>query len=215
LVYGHIWSRGVDTTKFNPEYRNEHLRQQLGGSDKLLFLYVGRISAEKEIDTLLESIKLSNEKIGDKVNFVFTGLGPYSEVLEKCGIQNILLTGPKNGKELYEIYASCDAFVFPSGTETFGNVLLEAMASGLATLSVDSGGVLDFAKDNYNSVVCEHKNIKSIADGIVKLAENEDLRKTLAKGSLDTAEKRSWNSIFSKLINDYQKLILSHKQIAV
>lgn len=210
-----IWSRGIDTKTFNPSYRNEETRIKLGGKDKLLFLYVGRISAEKDLDTLLESIKLVNAQLGEQVQFVFTGLGPYMSTLEQSGIKNIVLTGAKKGKELSEIYASCDAFVFPSGTETFGNVLLEAMASGLPTLCVNSGGVLDFAKDYENSIICENQNARSIADGIITLAQNSMLRGIIAKGALATAEQRSWNSIFNKLINDYLGVLLKHKQVAV
>ncbi len=150
----------------------------------------------------------------DKINFIFTGLGPHVEILEKEKIENVILTGPKSGTDLSEIYASADAFVFPSSTETFGNVLLEAMASGLPTLSVDSGGVTDFAIPGVNSLVCKHHDPQSIADGIIQLAQNPLLRQHLAQNALETAKERSWTNIFNQLINDYKAVLSKRFAIA-
>lgn len=206
-----IWSRGVDLEKFHPSHRDEELRKELGGKDRLLFSYVGRISPEKDIDVLIESIKIVNKEIGeDKINFIFTGLGPHLEAIKKENIQNILLTGPKSGEELSKTYASADVFLFPSGSETFGNVLLEAMASGLATLSVDAGGVKEFAVHQKNSYVCKYHDVDDIAKGIIELYQNQNLREKLKKGALQTANQRSWETIFDQLLNDYQKIIINY-----
>ncbi len=210
-----IWSRGIDADKFSPKHKNPKLRATLGNEGELLFLYVGRIAAEKNLDTLLESIELVNMTHSGKAKFIFTGDGPYMETLKSKNIPNIIMTGQKKGRELSEIYASCDAFVFPSGTETFGNVLLEAMASGLPSLCVNSGGVLDFAKDNVNSLICRCRDKTSIAEGIIKLIENEALRKKLAGGGLLTANAKSWNLVFGGLIQNYINVIVGSKKMAV
>ena len=85
-----------------------------------------------------------NRKYSDNVLFVFAGDGPYLETLQKQALPNTVFTGFLTGEALAELYASSDVFVFPSGTETFGNVVLEAMASGLPVICADKGGVTDF-----------------------------------------------------------------------
>jgi len=198
-----IWSRGIDCKMFSPCKRSESLRQQLNIGQRLAFLYVGRISAEKGLNTLLESIKRANKKYKNKICFVFTGDGPYIAELKSSGYDNLIFTGFKRGEELAKIYASCDAFVFPSGTETFGNVVLEAMASGLPVVCVDSGGITDFTNEQ-NAVICKYNDAKSISSGIKRLAESKNLRKKLSEQSLKTAAERSWSSVFDSLINNYK-----------
>ena len=210
-----VWSRGVDTDVFNAKNKNIQLRERLGANKKMLFLYVGRMAAEKDLDTLIESIKLVNIQYENEVGFVFTGDGPYMDTIKSFNIPNIILTGAKHGKELSEVYASCDAFVFPSGTETFGNVLLEAMASGLPSICVNSGGVLDFAKNKVNSLICESRNEMSIANGIIRLIEDKTLRDKLSRGGLLTANEKSWNSVFNCLVHNYMKVVVNIENIAV
>lgn len=137
------------------------------------------------------------------------------DTIKSFNIPNIILTGAKHGKELSEVYASCDAFVFPSGTETFGNVLLEAMASGLPSICVNSGGVLDFAKNKVNSLICESRNEMSIANGIIRLIEDKTLRDKLSSGGLLTANEKSWNSVFNCLVHNYMKVVVNIENIAV
>jgi glycosyltransferase involved in cell wall biosynthesis len=105
-----------------------------------VFLYVGRLAREKGLDTLLDAAQIINQKYVNKAVFAFTGDGPFMKELSEAGLPNAVFTGFKRGEELAEIYASGDIFVFPSGTETFGNVLLEAMGSGLACVCTDSAG---------------------------------------------------------------------------
>jgi glycosyltransferase involved in cell wall biosynthesis len=140
-----IWSRGIDPEQFNPRYYSEKLREDLEAGEKTVFLYVGRIAREKDLDTLAESIRIVGRRRPGKALFIFKGDGPFLEELRSMDLPDTVFTGTKRGRELSEIYASSDVFVFPSGSETFGNVLLEAMASGLASICVDSGGVTDFA----------------------------------------------------------------------
>ncbi|MFA9381263.1 MAG: glycosyltransferase family 4 protein [Acetanaerobacterium sp.] len=204
-----IWSRGIDTQRFSPAFYSETAREQMGGGsrkdeDKTVFLYVGRIAKEKGLDTLADAIKLISPRHTDTLRFVFTGDGPYLAEFRERGIPNALFTGVKKGRELSEIYASADAFLFPSGTETFGNVALEAMASGLPVVCVDSGGVTDFARHGENALVCRHGDAHSIAAGIEQMCSSHT-RSILRKGAQDTAEERSWQSIFDGLFRSYDK----------
>lgn len=198
-----VWSRGIDAGRFNPGYYAQELRQTLlGGDNKLIFLYVGRIAKEKGLETLVKSIRIFNQQHQDKASFVFTREGPYLEELQAGQIPNAIFTGAKHGRELSVIYASADAFLFPSGTETFGNVALEAMASGLPLVCVGSGGVTDFTTHQENAFVCSYNNALSFAQGMLEML-NPRLRAKIRQGALATAKSRSWESIFDGLMRHY------------
>ena len=199
-----IWSRGIDLEHFNPNLRSEKIRETLGGKNKLLVLYVGRLAKEKGLDTLIQSIHIVNKRYQNKVQFIFTGDGPYLKELTEANIPNAIFTGAKGKKELGKIYASCDIFMFPSGTETFGNVVLEAMGSGLAVTCVDQGGITDFTTHMQNAYVCEFNHVKSLAKGMTELIEDQQLREQLSHGALLTARSRQWDSIFDGLMEQYK-----------
>jgi glycosyltransferase involved in cell wall biosynthesis len=99
-----LWSRGIDAALFNPQYRNEDLRNQLG-KDKFIFLYVGRLSPEKNLDMALYAAAELESRFPGKTLFVFTGDGPYAETIRRQNLPNAVLTGFKRGRELSELYA--------------------------------------------------------------------------------------------------------------
>jgi glycosyltransferase involved in cell wall biosynthesis len=139
--------------------------------------------------------------------FVFTGGGPYAGIIQNSSLPNVVMTGFKKGKELSQIYASADCFAFPSGTETFGNAALEAMASGLPVAGVASGGVTDFLSHNYNSLLCAPDDAAAFTDNLVSLMNDEKLRLRLADNARKTALSRDWNNIFDGLVNVYAETI--------
>jgi len=201
-----IWSRGIDHTRFSPDFASESLRQSLGAQDKLLYLYVGRISAEKGTDVYAQSIRTFNKKHADRAQFVFTGDGPYLEALKAMQIPNAVFTGALHGSALSQIYASCDVFVFPSDNETFGNVMLEAMASGAPGICMDAGGLKDFTAHGQNAYVCKPRDIASLTNAMEAMMD-ERLRGTLRAGALRTAQDRSWEHIFSTLLASYPAVL--------
>lgn len=136
-----IWSKGIEMEKFNPLHRDELLRLSRGDEKRKNFLYVGRLVAEKDLDIFMQSIDKINRIHPGKARFVLVGDGLHTKSLMHMATENVLFPGYLKGRELAAMYASCDAFVFPSSTETFGNVVLEAMASDLPVITVDSGGV--------------------------------------------------------------------------
>lgn len=202
-----VWSRGIDGSLFSPANYSEELRARLGGEGKTIFLYVGRIAREKGLDTLAEAIGRINENYADEIIFVFTGDGPYLSELEGMNIPNAVFTGFLQKKELAEVYASSDIFVFPSGTETFGNVLLEAMSSGLPAICTDSGGVTDFTNHLENAYVCKYGNVESLAKGMTEMLNNPALRQDIRREGLDTATMRSWDYIFDGLLSQYERVL--------
>jgi glycosyltransferase involved in cell wall biosynthesis len=202
-----IWSRGIDTGKFNAGFRSTEVRNGLGTGDKFAFLYVGRLSAEKGLHMLLHAIGEINNLFPGRAVFIFTGDGPYADNIKQAGFENVIMTGFKRAKELSEIYASCDCFAFPSGTETFGNTPLEAMASGLPVAGVKSGGITDFLTHNYNSLLSEDGDNEAFTQNLISIMESQELKRELSINAVKTALTRDWDEIFDALINDYSDLV--------
>ena len=202
-----IWSRGIDADKFNPKFRSGRIKNSLGIDGKFVFLYVGRLSPEKGLHLLLQSIEIVNRGFPGKAAFVFTGDGPYADNIRQAGLENVVLTGFKRGHELSEIYASCDCFAFPSGTETFGNTCLEALASGLPVAGVRSGGVTDYLKHGENALLCADGNVDAFADNLIRIMNDAQLRQMLAENGQKSALSRDWNNIFAGLLDEYAMAI--------
>ena len=131
-----VFGRGVDSRLFNPEHRSVALRRAWRvGDDDLVVLYVGRVAPEKNLGLAIESYRVM-QRVNKAVKFVVVGDGPLRAALQEKHA-DLLFCGVKKGEELAKYYASADIFLFPSETETFGNVTLEAMASGLAVVAYD------------------------------------------------------------------------------
>lgn len=114
-----------------------------------------------------------------------------------------VFTGTLQGKELVAAYASGDIFTFPSHTETFGNVLLEAMASGLPVISPRTGGALESLHEDKNGLGFDPGDMHGFANSMQRLVENQTYRLKLAQGARKYAEQQSWDNIFSRLVDEY------------
>src|SRR5262249_15450386 len=140
-----IWGRGVDPARFTPDRRREGLRAGLLDGGDLLLLSVGRVSAEKRIDVLLQAFDaLRSDYPG--LRLIVVGDGPAREQLGRDGPDGVRFVGELDGDELADVYASGDIFCFPSTTDTFGQVILEAAASGLAVVAAATGGAVDLVE---------------------------------------------------------------------
>jgi glycosyltransferase involved in cell wall biosynthesis len=206
-----IWSRGIDAAKFSPRYRSRDMRKRLGIDDKFVFLYVGRLSPEKGLDLLLYAATEIESRFPGKAAFVFTGGGPYTDFIRHKNLPNVVLTGFKTGPELSGIYASADCFAFPSGTETFGNAPLEAMASGLPVAGVSGGGVLEFLSHGKNALLCADGDYRAFTGNLTAIMNNKALRRNLARNGRKQALSRTWNVIFDNLLEEYNVLIRSSR----
>jgi glycosyltransferase involved in cell wall biosynthesis len=201
-----IFSRGIDYDRFTPEKRDMVFRKSCM-DDKILLLYVGRLSPEKDLNILSESMQKLNEKHKDRIALVVTGEGPMKDELEQTMPDNVIFTGYKKGDELAKIYASCDIFAFPSSFETFGNVVLEASASGLPVVGVDEGGVMELIDHGKTGYLAKAKDAESFTECLEKLIVNEGLRRSMSQSGRRNAKNRSWDSVFSDLMTIFREEI--------
>ncbi|NIN10720.1 MAG: glycosyltransferase, partial [Gemmatimonadales bacterium] len=136
-----VWARGVDTDLFAPEHRSEWVRERHGPKDALHLLYVGRLTPEKDLAMLFEAYqRVAAVSLGQPVHLVVAGDGAYTPKMQAIAPRNVTFAGYLEGRALSRAYSSADVFVFPSRVETLGNVVLEAMASGLPVVGVAEGG---------------------------------------------------------------------------
>jgi glycosyltransferase involved in cell wall biosynthesis len=203
IVHTGLWTRGVDPAEFHPRFRSEAYRSRFGvGSGDLLVTYIGRLAKEKDLEGLIEAWQRLRPVRGGS-QLVLVGRGPLESELRERGLPGVHVSGLLTGRELSEAYASADLFVFPSSTETFGNSLLEAMASGLPSLGVRGGGVLEFAEHNVNAWLAPPGDTAALTDALQRLMADPDLRAGLRLGALSTASSRRWDRIYDQLIADY------------
>ncbi|WP_339255173.1 glycosyltransferase family 1 protein [Paenibacillus sp. FSL P2-0136] len=202
-----LWSRGVDCTLYSPERRREETRERYGKGAALMMLYVGRIAPEKDLTTLLQAMQLLPESVRSKVQLVIVGDGPLLPELKSQAPENVTFTGARHGEELAELYASADLFVFPSCTETFGNVVLEAMASGLPVIAADAGGTRELIAPGVTGMLFGPRSPAAMAEQICTAAARPLLRSAMGREGRHQALQRSWEQIFDRLIKDYEEVI--------
>ncbi len=202
-----VWSRGVDQGKFSPTFRSRSLRAQLGATDDtLLVAYVGRLAPEKGIDVALAGMRIAMEKHPGKIVFALAGDGPAEVRCRATAPAGTVFMGKLSGRALSEFYASADVFVFPSITETFGNVVLEAMASGLALVAPDWGATTELATTETALQFPAH-DPAALAACVARLLTDTALRQRIAKAGLAVAMTRTWDSIFDRLVLDYREAL--------
>lgn len=203
-----LWQRGVDTEMFQPGLASRDMRSRLsqGNPDSPLLLYVGRLSAEKEIDRIkpvLEAIP--------NAHLALVGDGPHRQALEKHFADTPThFVGYLQGKELGAAFASADAFVFPSRTETLGLVLLEAMAAGCPVVAARSGGIPDIVEDGVNGYLFDPADEQGAIAATQRLLANADEREALRHHARQEAEKWSWAAATQQLKGYYKDIIASH-----
>lgn len=200
-----LWQRGVDTELFQPSLASREMRDRLsqGHPDCHLLLYVGRLGAEKEI----ERIKPVLEQIPN-ARLALVGDGPNRQVLETHfqGTPTHFV-GYLRGKELATAYASADAFIFPSRTETLGLVLLEAMAAGTPVVAARSGGIPDIVTDGINGYLFDPDDEEGAMTATQRLLANPQERETLRQNARLEAERWGWASATQQLRSYYQGIL--------
>lgn len=185
-----IWSRGVDHQKFNPSKRDMAWRRSLGiADDEVVVGYLGRLVLEKGLDVFSEVIRRLEER-GVKHHVLVVGEGPAREWFAER-VPTAVFAGFQIGEGLARAVASMDVFFNPSVTESFGNVTLEAMASGVAVVAARSVGPIGLVEEGVNGILVDPDNTDAFADAIARFAENDDFR--YAAGGAGHAISRAYN----------------------
>ncbi|HEX7609938.1 MAG TPA: glycosyltransferase, partial [Solirubrobacteraceae bacterium] len=190
------WDRGVDTARFDPGRRDPEL---LPGAVNVM--YSGRITREKGAELLVEAFLRARER-DPRLHLVLAGGGPEQEyVRERLGAAATFL-GWLDGADLARAYASADVFLFPSATDTFGQVILEAQASGLPVVAVARGGPLSLIEDRASGLLCE-PDAELLAAAVLELSGSPLLCEHLALTALRCARERTWEEALARLADGY------------
>ncbi len=201
-----LWSRGIDVSGFSPDHRDEELRRRLGaGPECPVVLLVSRLVKEKDLADLVSMDRILASR-GVRYRLVLVGDGPMRRELVR-GLSRAVFAGHSAGAELARWYASADIFVFPSTTETLGNVVLEALASGLPSIVSDRGGPQDLIRDGENGYVLPANRPDLLADRVEALLHDGALRSRISDAARASASSRRWDQINGALIDSYSALI--------
>lgn len=195
------WKRGIDTELFTPGARDDAMRHRLtdGHPDDFLIVNVGRQSPEKGLKEIREHIFAEHG-----VRLALIGGGPSHESLkEHYRGTPTTFPGFLRGAELISAYRAADAFIFPSTTETFGLVALEAMACRLPVIAAKAGGVVDTVIDGENGFFYDPNDLRQISPLIARLRDNPQLREEMAENGYRHAQSRSWRATMDQLVDYY------------
>lgn len=201
-----IWSRGVEADVFHPRHRDDALRQQLGlGADGVLLLYVGRLAPEKNLHALLQAFARLRAARREPTVLALVGSGPLADAAARAQQPGVILAGEQHGSALSRWYASGDLFAFPSLSETFGNVMLEAQASGLPVVGYDCQGVNERVTPEADGLLVPMGG--DLAPALRRVCDDRDLRRRFALASRAKAARQDWRPIFDELEDRYYHLV--------
>lgn len=200
----HLMPRAADTGLFRPERRDPAFWHRpgtpAGAAEPVRFLYVGRVSKEKGLDALFAAFDLVRSG-GRDAELAVVGDGPYRTALERevRGRRDVRFTGVLHGDELATAYASADVFVFPSLTDTLGNAVLEAQASGLPVVVSDRGGPQELVRDGITGLVARGGRAEGFAAAMARLHDDTTLRRAMGKQAVEAARRLSWDGFLAEL----------------
>lgn len=204
-----VWGRGVDIEQFHPRKRSLATREgyQLGSA--FTFVHVGRLAAEKNVECLVDAFEVLEQSLPPgSVRFIIAGTGPSLPALRARASKSVTFLGTLDRvHSLPALYASSDAFLFSSTTETLGLVVLEAMASGLPVIATPAGGVADHLVDNANGLAFPAGDALACAAAMRRLMVDAEVRDRLRAGARATAESRSWEVELDRLDVAYREVL--------
>jgi glycosyltransferase involved in cell wall biosynthesis/predicted metal-dependent phosphoesterase TrpH len=191
------WDRGVDLARFSPELRDPTL---LPGQVNVL--YAGRLTREKGVDLLADAFEAAHAR-DPRLHLVLAGDGPERGALEERLGAKATFLGFLYGAELPRVYASADAFLFGSVTDTFGQVILEAQASGLPVVAVDAGGPADLIAHGETGLLAE-ATAEALAEALLSVTSSDLVAAPLRRGGLAAVRGRTWDASMERLADGYR-----------
>lgn len=200
-----IWARGIDHERFNPDHRDEIWRKKCGFEpDDIVITFVSRLVWEKNLEIFADVLNKLGKKYS-RVKAMIVGDGPaMSELKER--MPDAFYAGFLTGEELSKAYASSEIFFFPSDTETFGNVTLEAMASGLPAVVADATGSRSLVNHGKNGYVVPVESIDNFYKFIEKLIVDEGLRTSMSNAAITKANEYQWDAVNGYLLSYYKEI---------
>jgi glycosyltransferase involved in cell wall biosynthesis/predicted metal-dependent phosphoesterase TrpH len=194
------WDRGVDVRRFSPVRRDAATMP-----GELTVLYAGRLTREKGADLLADAFLAARERDA-RLHLCLAGGGPEEDALRERLGEHASFLGWLEGDALADAYASADLFLFASRTDTFGQVLLEAQASGLPVVAVAEGGPCSIVEDGVTGRLCP-PDAHALADAVVELAAAPLQRERLAQKALETVRERTWERALGRLAEGYRRAL--------
>jgi phosphatidylinositol alpha 1,6-mannosyltransferase len=200
-----LWSRGIDLARYAPEHRSAELRALAGADDDTpVLLMVSRLVKEKDMADLV-AMERELARRGSRHRLVLVGDGPMRAELE-AALPGAFFAGHQTGEALARWYASGDVFVFPSTTETFGNVVVEAQASGLPTVVVDRGGPPELVEPGRTGWIARANDPVHLADRVAALLDDAGERRRMGERARAAAALRDWGVINARLLASYREV---------
>ncbi len=194
-----VWGRGVDATWFSPHKRSEQVREELGfAPEEVVFLYCGRLAAEKNLGMLVEAF---NRLEDPRARLLMIGDGPLLNRLKADCDSRVVFAGYRHGEDLARLYAAADVMAFPSVSETFGNVILEAMASGLPVIGFDVPGPKDILQNGATGELVPAVSAQAMHESMTRLLEDAGYRQELGRSARIYAQQQNWSCI-NKVVSD-------------
>jgi phosphatidylinositol alpha 1,6-mannosyltransferase len=205
IAHVKLWSRGVDPARFSPAWRCDALRRELGAADDSpLVLLVSRLVKEKDLVDLVQMHRELRRR-GASYRLALVGDGPLRKRLERA-LPDAYFAGHQTGAALARWYASADIFVLPSTTETFANVVQEAMASGLPAIVVDRGGPAGVIEPGRSGLVARGHDPVHLADQVERLLRDASLRRSMGQAGRQRACEHTWDGVTDVMISEYRAL---------
>ncbi len=198
----HLMQRGVDTEMFSPSRRTRAVDDR-----EIVLGFVGRLSVEKNV-ALLPKVDAALRARGIAAKWVIVGHGSEDAML-RAGLKDVTMAGVLRGEALAEVYANMDAFVFPSHTDTFGNVVLEALASGVPAVVTPNGGPATIVHDGATGRVAEDEDF---AAAIAEVVESRDRLMAMRDASRRHALQCSWDAVFARVVAEYPSTLVGTSQ---
>lgn len=201
-----VWARGVDSELFSPDKRDMTWRRSLSiADDEVAISFAGRLVKEKNVAIYMRVMNAIAAK-GLKVKPLVIGDGPEMATM-KSGLRNGVFAGFLHGEALARAYASSDIFFFPSESETFGNVTLEAMASGLPAVNAIASGSNSLVTEGETGHLVNARDEQGLAARLETLVRDESLRRTMGEAARQRALTFSWDHILSGLLDSYRTVL--------